>query len=56
MIEEQRLKEDKEFVKKESNFNFYIDDNEQVAFTRTASSRDREELPDDYENEGHKYR
>ena len=56
IIEEQRLKEDKEFVKKESNFNFYIDDNEQVAFTRTASSRDREELPDDYENEGHKYR
>lgn len=58
LIEEQRLKEDKEKVLEQSNGNFYIDENEQVAFTRTASTRDREELPDEdeYDNEGYRYR
>ena len=56
VIKEQKLKEDKEKVFRESNGNFYIDENGQIAFTKTAENRDREELPDDYENEGRQYR
>lgn len=52
LIEEQRLKEDKDKIIHQSNGNFYLDENGQVAFTRTRDNRDREELPDEEKNEG----
>lgn len=56
ILQEEYLKREEEEIRKLFGDKYYLESDGQVHFTKTEENRDREELPDNYENEGHKYR
>lgn len=56
ILKEEYLKREEEEIRKLFGGEYYLGSDGQVRFTKAEENRDREELPDDYENEGPKYR
>lgn len=56
ILKEEYLKREEEEIRKLFGSEYYLGSDGQVRLTKAEENRDREELPDDYQNEGPKYR